>query len=91
MPWREAGVLDGAGLTILLTRHVLVGSLPFVVRIPAQDFALWANQVVAVIDEIAAGHHAGFLPGMDGNARRDVLFLQQMPESTITVAGVSRQ
>ena len=61
------------------------------VRTPTQDFALWANQVVAVIDEIAAGHHAGFLPGMDGDVRGDVLFFQQMSEPTITVAGVRSQ
>ena len=54
LPWREAGVLDGAGLAILLTRHVLAVALPFMVCTPAQCLALRANQVAAVIDEVTA-------------------------------------
>ena len=61
------------------------------VRTPTQDLALWANQVVAVIDEIAAGHHAGFLFRVDGNVRGDVPVLQQMAKPTIAVAGVTSQ
>ena len=107
LSWREASVLDGASLTILLTRHIEVGPLPLVVRTPTQDFALRANQVVKGGEKMyrAGGpiawfgrrktvrpvvfHSAGFLPGMDGNVRGDGLFLQQMPEPTVAVAGVS--
>ena len=73
---REAAVLDGTSSTMLLTRNVQVRPLPFVVRAPAQDLSLGADRVVAVMHEIAAGHHAGLLPGMDGDVRGDALSLQ---------------
>lgn len=69
----------------------MVGPLPFVVRAPAQYLALRANQVVAMMGEVAAGPHAGFLSRMDGNVRRDVPFFRQIVKLTVAVAGVSRQ
>ena len=61
----EAGVLDGAGLTILLKGHVLVGAASPVERAVAQDLALRKNQVVIVISEVPSGNDTGLLPGMD--------------------------
>ena len=84
---RQAGFLDRTRLAILLARQIQVGPLPFVVRTLAQDLALWANQVVAVMEKLAAGHHAGVLPGMNGDVRRDVLFLQPFPQLADAVAG----
>ena len=45
--WRKAGFLEGAGLTVFLTRHIPVGAAPLVETAPAQDFALGTNQMVA--------------------------------------------
>ena len=43
------------------------------------------------MDEIATGHHAGFLPGMNGYVRRDVLVFQEFPPLADAVAGVPSQ
>ncbi len=88
---REARFLDGTSLAILLACHIQVCPLTFMVRTPAQDLALGANQVVAMMDEIATGRHAGFLPGMNGDVRRDALFLQQFPQLADAVAGIPSQ
>ena len=61
------------------------------VRTPRKDVALWANQVVAVIDEIATGHHAGSLLGLDGDVGGDVPFFPQVAKPTVAVAGVRSQ
>ena len=79
--WRKAGFPDGAGLTVFVTRHIPVGAAPLVETALAQDFALGTNQVVAVVDEFPGGNHAGLVPGVDGDAGRDVPFLQQLPLS----------
>ena len=46
-------------------------------RAPTQDLALGTDQVVAVIDEVAFGHHAVLLLGVDRDVGRDVPFLQE--------------
>ena len=73
---RETGVLNGAGLTIPLSRQVLVGAASSMKRFPAEDLALRTNQVVAVIGEVVSGYHAVFLPGVDRDVGRDLPFLQ---------------
>ena len=88
---RQAAVLNGAGLAILLARHVLVGTASFVESSAAQNLALGANQVVAVPGKVPSGDHAGLLPGMDRNVGGDVPFLQQFPQRTLTVAGIGGQ
>ena len=63
---REAGALNGAGLTIFLPSHVLVRTASSMKRFPAEDFALRTNQVVAVIavEQALIGLRAG--SGVDG-------------------------
>ena len=85
---RQAGVFDRTRLAVLLTCEVLVCAVPPVERAPAQDFALWADQVIAVIHKPASGDHIGFLDGMDGNLGRDIPFFQQLPKLTCVVACV---
>ena len=74
---RKTGVLNGTGLTILRANHVLIGVGPLLERAPTQDLALGTDQVVAVIDEVAFGHHAVLLLGVDRDVGRDVPFLQE--------------
>ena len=47
--------------------------------------------MVAVVDELPGGNHAGLVAGVDGDVGRDVPFLQQLPQSPVTVPDVSRQ
>ena len=82
LTWRESRFLDGASLTILLPRHVNMGSLPLVVRIPMKVLSLGTDQVVAVVDEVALEHHAG----MNRDVSRDVPFLKQSSQAPLAVA-----
>ena len=67
---RQAVLLDGAGLTILLSRCVLVGAAPFVETPLPEHFALRTNQAVTVVDEFPGGDHAGLVPRMYGPVAR---------------------
>ena len=91
LTWRQAGVLDGAHLTILLTRHVLVGPLTFMERAAPQRLALGTNQVVPVISEITAGCHAGLLLGMDADVSGDALSSPAMAKPAVAVVSVTSQ
>ena len=79
--WWKEDFPEGADLTVFLTRHIPVGAASLVETVPAQGFALGTDQAVAVVDEFPGGNHAGLVPGVAGDAGRDVPFLQQLPLS----------
>ena len=91
LTWRESRFLDGTSLTILLPRHVHIGSLPLVVRPLSMGTSLEINRVVAVVDEVALEHHSGFHAGMNRDVSRDVPFLKQLSQAPLAVAGVSKE
>lgn len=83
MPRWQADILDGTCLTVLLFETYFVGALPFMERTTTHCLAIWTNQVIAIVGEVASEYHAVLLLSVDRDVGRDVPCFQQPPLASL--------
>ena len=75
---RKTLFLDGTGLAMLLTSHVLIAGVATMLGSPFQDLPLGTDRMVSPVFEASSGDQVGFMYLMVGNIGGDALAFQKI-------------